>query len=471
MKKKVVMWMANLKESPDFSMIDETQLYDFITKNRLEGRFLKKFREDKLPNRLNTDFIKRIENRYQRILILSRMQINFFGRLQNKASFASKPMLVKSVSCAALCNDKNYIRFSGDIDILSEDIPILKKELQDEGFKEIKGDVTPYEDSVYSKGNIIIEAHKYYPILSKPNLSANTMKTKKQLNIEDISMSKLTYNDLLQNSIIINNDIVSNLLITDPEMTALLSALHMHRNYFWEPYKTPLICIAEAFEIMDLINLPQFDINKFKMLCNKLEAGFSVNYAFQILSAMFECDFPKLNQEDDIGDKAIVKIMNDSFSPYLVTNSNFYKKMAYFSFDDIVESIKYDECKFGEIYYTADMEEPYYASTDLVTLDFEFQITESDKTLNFEFKVNGDVEAGANFFVKIENEFSHIWFDNYPDSIRVYGNGLYDLQTYSGFYKVNISLSKEENNTTIIAVGRDGGDDKNVTVVPLKLTR
>jgi len=85
------------------------------------------------------------------------------------------------------------------------------------------------------------------------------------------------------------------------------------------------------------------------------------------------------------------------------------------------------------------------------------------------YKVDGSVENGANFFVKIENDFSHVWFDRYPDSIRVYGNRAYVLKLESKFYTVKISLEIKINNTTVIAVGKSSSDEKCVTVVPLKL--
>ena len=303
--------------------------------------------------------------------------------------------------------------------------------------------------------------------MSKPILPKN-VRSRKQLDLADIQIAKITYDDLLQNVVEINNDIASNLLVTNPEMTALLLALHMYKDLFWEPYKTPPVRLYEAFEIVDLISLPSFDFDKFKKICVMKDAGFAVDYIFRIIEAVFRCDLPKIEPTSD-ENEVIVKLMNDDFSPYYISGADYYGKIPFLTFDDIIENIEGSFCRTNEIYSTKNMTEPYYASTNYAIIDFDFKISETENTIDFEFKVDGSVENGANFFVKIENDFSHVWFDRYPDSIRVYGNRAYALKLESEFYTVKISVEKKINNTAVIAVGKSNSDEKCVTVVPLKL--
>lgn len=445
---------------------------EYVINARIGGRVLDELENinERTKKDSETSF-KMIKENYSDVLNKTKKQLDATIEIQSQFKGLKKPLFIKGATAAILCNSKKNIRRSGDIDLFYNDIPLLKSKLILLGYREINASPSAHEDSFFEKNGIFIEIHKFFPILMEPQYPEENFENKRQLQMPDIKIRELEYTALLAHSITVSNKVATNITVTDPAMTVFLLSAHMYKNMFWEPYRISKIRLSEILEINDLIHLPSFDFSELNDIAEQFQAKHILNYAFSIMSETLNENMP---EKFDKVEKPLIKLMNASYSPYVITDSSFFASLPYMSFDKLLERIGYNECVLGENYYTNDLSNVFCASMTDQTNDFYFKLDFTENGLNICFAVNSDIQNFDNFFVLANNNyFAHVWLDDYPQQVRVYGSNVqYDISIKSGFYKANICLPASEHSVTsmVLAMGKiDSHMHKSVTVLPIKL--
>lgn len=389
--------------------------------------------------------------------------------IQSAFSKTKKPLFIKGISAAVLCDTVNYLRYSSDVDLFYDDIAALREKLFEMGFHEVIATPAPHEDSFFERDGVLIEVHRYYPVLMEPDYPSEGYKLRKQLHLPDIEIRKLKFKHLHEHSTIVHNSISNGIFMPNAPMTVFILAAHLYKDLFWQPYKIPKIRLAELFELADLLKLPDFKFSELDDLAAHFKAGHILNFAFSIMNAVLYQDIPEGYR---FVDRPLVKLMNDSFSPYMVADRSYFWSLPFATYNQTVGGIGCASCIADHVYSTSELKETYYASTSAGVHDFIFQVRQIQDKLEFKFNVDQKMADYDNFCVLLDEDvFTHIWLDKYPSKLRVYGETEYSIEKQENAYEIKICLPIPTSAPyyAVLAMGKQDGENKAVTVLPIKL--
>lgn len=440
-----------------------------IRYNRIESRVLEELSVDDATLQTGSNFYFDILERQTFIENRTREQIQAVKELQDLFPGRKKPIIIKGFTCAVLCNNSKHVRYSRDLDVFYYDINVLKQALISLGYHEQDKIPAPHEDSFFIRDNIIIEIHKYFPVLLLPEYEKGNFATNKQLNLPDINIERIDYQLLLDNSLVVSNEVADTIMITDVEMTIFLICAHIYKNLFWQPYKTPKMRIIELVEIYELVTLPTFNIDSLLLIANKLHAKHILTYVFKIIEEALHLDIPNELRGSVL---AVIKLSNDSYSPYKLVDQSYFAQLPFLSFDQMIDIVGFTECVFDTEYNTSSLSNVYYASTSIQSIDYSFSVRLIENKVCYQMSINRPIQDGDNFCIMLDDDvFSHIWFDHYPNCIRVYGVDNYKLFSDGSGYRIEMYFDDLLffPDKAVIAVGTVDNNKQIVTVSPLSL--
>ena len=405
----------------------------------------------------------------QSINSLVQKQIDSITEIQNEFRGIDKPIFIKGISAAALCNRNDFIRYSGDIDLFFSDIKSLKDVLLRLGYSELKETPAPHEDSFFQRGDVFIEIHKYFPVLQEPNKPVECFKDKLQLNMPNIVINKLEYTALFHHSKSVSNDVVKNLVIVNPAMTVFSLCCHTYKDLFWQPYKTIRVRIAELLEICDILALTDFNLAEFTEIVKQFNAVHIVNYVFSLIESSLSV---KLPIPFTFVNNPIVKLANDAYSPYRLSDSLYFETLPFASFQQTLIETGCYPCEVGKWLSSKDTGVSYYASSSEQIIDFDFRIESNKKRICFEVHLPRTVIDGDNICILLDDDvYSHIWYDCYPEKIREYGSMQYSTDVSSRGYTLKFYTEVPESFPmyAVLSVGNFSENMQTITVLPIEI--
>jgi len=457
-------WLANLVElDPKKHIAEIGARFNYLLNHRLECRLALKLSESELNN---TPLMKTLNERYQVVQKRANIHIEFLKSLNQKAQQQGvKIILLKGVSISLLLNNPKIIRYSHDIDIIASDVNRTKELLLDMGFVGREITVDKHEDSSFMRKDILIDVHKFFPIISPP---ANIKSSKTQLNIEQLSTSCLTFEDLEQHSTV-TDSYVKGVYTMTLEFAVLISCLHMVKDFYWEPYKG--LKLSEMLDVYDAISSTDFSQESFMKLVNIYGVEYHVGFVFSCIKNILKYSDALLDKYSE--PKQTLKLMNDSFGPYLLVESiDYYINTVFGAFEDKVKKMQPLKLKKNNgIAYPKESDFFTASTSDKVEL-FSVDIQYIESRLIIIVASKKPLSSGSNCFIKTEEKFSHIWFDNIDDckKTRIYGDS-YNIKygsdstgSWIKFEFININPKY-----IVVALGRRTSQVQYVSILPVAL--
>ena len=458
MNVELLKWIIGMNEN--YVLDNEDDIYEHIIKHRVEARFLSRARQVRVKENASittlNEHYHHINNRVESHLKLIK-ELN--RRIDNQNI---KATVIKGISVYLLLGSKNKIRFSGDIDIVTNDIEKLKNELLKMGFEKLESSVDKHEDSTFKKGDVYIDLHKSFPIITPPTFNDIP---KKQTFTKLLDVVYIASDDILENSMILTHESEC-VRVLNREFAVLIACLHITKDHLWEPYKR--LRIAEFLEVLDLISLPDFSITEFLKLVNKYNASYHVGFVFSFLKNELNSTLDILDQYPQ--PQCIIKLMNDTLGPYLISQSKtFYSDLLFQSFEDKVRSMFPVRIKTNNDYVMSDEEKLYIASTSDIVPNFEIKLLYKDNNLNVIMKIDRALMKGDNFFVRFADTFTHLWIDDSNGTTRVYGNTNVTVSNSSVKSKVEFNIGENYSTYMVSAFGCSDDYSHSVSVMPIEI--
>jgi len=461
-------WLVDKREI-NIESYSQEEIIDFVNRHKLYSRFIDKIERTGIVEYFEMKPIQKIYEEQKKIVATNKQYMNTIKEIQDSFPNTEKPIFIKGPSSIILNNTPQYNRYSGDIDLFFKNVKLLGERLIELGFTEVDMSKAPHEDSFFERGDVEIEVHKYYPILGEPPYSSGHKGHNRQLQIRDVEIEKLEYSELYRNSVMSSNQVADNILVVNICMAIFVLSLHIYKDLQWEPYRSPLVKINELFEIYDLLNNKGFNPSELVNLSEKLNGKYCVEFVLSLVGKIFDIDIPAGFSYVKL---PLIKLMNDSFSPYLLAKSNtYYKSLPYQTFTDTIKNIGYRTCEYNTEYYTKEIAETYYASTNDKTHDFSFVVENKVDSVEFVFRINDVIHNYDNFFVTLDDyKAIHLWLDDYPDNIRLYGERecIVNMSSTSYEVKMEFKVDKDVVLYAVIAMGKENDAQKQVTLLHVK---
>lgn len=263
----------------DNAVTDFEQLLPAIQKHKLQPYFRKLIDKE----------IPQLENQIQSIIDYYNISIGFLEELQQ---YSKQPLIIiKGLANYHLTNGRILLRGTSDIDLVSSNPHALKEELLSQGFHETKAE-TGHELSELKKENILIDLHKFVPVVSYPTdingISPDTIMT----TTEGMSFSgEITYDDLVLNSI----QLFKHVLIPNVNMSLIILCSSMFRDYITRVDVIPHFKLVDLVEVYLLLQEPTFHAETFLRLSSKFHASHAVEFVNTLLQKVYQIGIPDVN--------------------------------------------------------------------------------------------------------------------------------------------------------------------------------
>lgn len=262
--------LSNEKEEDGGKNIE--YLLSCIKKHNLQPYF-KKIMDKEIPQ---------LEKQIQEITNHYNASISFLKELQQ--SLEQPVVVVKGFSNHHITNGRVLLRGASDIDLLSYDPIALRDALLAQGFDEKKTE-TRHELSELQRNNILIDLHKFVPVISYPADINNISRENKMTTGKGILFAgEISYSDLVQNSI----KLFENVLIPDVNMSLIILCTSMFRDYITSGDEVPHFKLINLVEVYLLLQEPNFNATKFLELTKKYHANRSVEFVNTLLQEIYQ---------------------------------------------------------------------------------------------------------------------------------------------------------------------------------------
>ncbi|MDG5788607.1 nucleotidyltransferase family protein [Evansella sp. AB-P1] len=283
----ILKWAAGgMQDISKIHKINEQKLLDLIFHHRLAGRLLEKLQQiyvqwtsENLLIQLNIQCQEASKNLKNRISLMNEINESIPTR--------KKPIILKGFTDYFLTRESSFIRRSKDIDIVYDDLELLKETLIKIGFKRIENSAS-HEEGNYYRGDMWIDVHKVFPIRKYPKELENITPYNPgdkgyidsfQQGIMNFEEKHLIYNEL--NNYVTEQDGFN---ILNIHAAVLISCLHLFRNFTKFSGKELCINLSEIASVQELVDQPQFIPSQFEGIVKKYRCEDSVKFVCHLLN-------------------------------------------------------------------------------------------------------------------------------------------------------------------------------------------
>ncbi|MFE6075210.1 hypothetical protein ACFVQB_12110 [Paenibacillus sp. NPDC057886] len=255
---------------------------DYFKKNNFENLDYVFFNDlESIRNKTRMKFEKQV-------LVLRELSDSFKLRGYNEL-----PIVIKGASIYGITGDLRTIKRSNDIDIIYSDFILLESVLTEMGFeKDEMNETSKHEHSLMVRGDILIDIHKYIPILKYSESIINkAMKAKRtestilfesftkmeEYSVDYVELGRHSFSDY------------SNLGLRVPAINyqVLILCAEIFRDYVnSQSHFSSGIIIADLLDVMELIRHPTFQMSQFITITNG-ERRLSVSFVAHLLKELF----------------------------------------------------------------------------------------------------------------------------------------------------------------------------------------
>jgi Uncharacterised nucleotidyltransferase len=202
-----------------------------------------------------------------------------------------RPALLKGPTAYFITGDERCIRFSNDIDLLTDRPDELTARLLNAGYRQSDDYCRPHEYSSLYRNNINIDVHRYFPVIESPQGRHDCLALKSSNDISaDLKAAnerQLTYDMFLRDSFSIRS--APGILRAGPTVGSLIACTHMFREYHDThallPYAT--IRLGELCEYLQMRQHAHFNPGLFDDLASSTGSAYSLEFIAYLESLVF----------------------------------------------------------------------------------------------------------------------------------------------------------------------------------------
>jgi hypothetical protein len=307
----VLFWAAGAETHlPSLDVIDQDQLYDLITLNRLTQRFCdrlckqerrfalwgpSKIDRENLGNWRNSLLIKMLRKRKDEDYILAKRQIKAVNEIVQSAPKDLLIINLKGFSHYALTGDLKKLRYSSDIDLLPNDPSVMCQLLKELGYDILRG-FGQHEYAIASRDDIKIEVHAYFTVVSPQKESSqenlNPANFPKQW-IQDLSLveHQICFNDLMGEAVYGKTKSTDRILFPNIYQLSFILTAHLYAPYSFSWAKRPhLDKLGELAALRELFQSADFEKSKYLKYISLFHGECSFRFVNKLLSIVYNDD-------------------------------------------------------------------------------------------------------------------------------------------------------------------------------------
>lgn len=306
--------MSPGEPAPEAPPAGEEPLYHFLSEHRLLLRFLDRVRRER-PRWCSDAFVARLERDRQTAETKTARELAFMRTLAAALPAHGGPLvLVKGISVFALLGDPRRISPGADLDLFFGDLDALWAVLTGMGFRGERPEwravwhcadpadyghtgattARPHEFASFEGGEIQIDAHAYYPVLSYPPgvaaaaLDPGQHPGRWEQRFGPVPAREIRHEHLREHCMPGSHPATRDLRVPDPNMAALILCAHEFRTAIHPPVHADLVVqMGKLADLHDLVEHPRFDRGAFGRLVEQFAAHDAVRLVGWLLKRHF----------------------------------------------------------------------------------------------------------------------------------------------------------------------------------------
>jgi len=269
----------------------------FITAHKLEGKIDKEQMSNNDFQILDHSFFAYLEICEQNNRFMFEKQRQVLREIEDLfklRGYKELPIVIKGVSLFGITNNHRNIKRSKDIDMIYSNPSVLESVLTDIGFKrEGDDEISEHEYCMMVREDIIIDVHKFVPILNYSdgiiNKSRKAEATNRRIFFESftrIEKLNLLYPEIAKHSLV--SDTLGEIPVPDVHYQILILCANIFRDYVNSHFHfSSGIILAELLDVIELLSHSAFDMEQLISISNN-ERRTSISFVGYLIGKIFD---------------------------------------------------------------------------------------------------------------------------------------------------------------------------------------
>lgn len=290
----ILKWVAGATISlPDELEFETEALLDLVNAHNLSGRFLQRVNDNNIawmtPELLEGLMQLHYEAKQQVI-----RNITAFGELGPQLSDETRIVLVKGISTYILSGREETMR-AGDIDLFSNNLDEVVQVLLNMNYVQTRAPFM-HEIGEYTKNTAEFDLHAYFPVYRYTHELLDADLTPQHhpgiwQQTYGLELSRITFEDLEQHAHRGKNTDVRHIVVTDPNLQAIIICAHAFMNFtnMWSisHREKAYVRLGEIADLFTLVENPSFTKERFLSYVNMFNAYDAVEWAASVAVSVF----------------------------------------------------------------------------------------------------------------------------------------------------------------------------------------
>lgn len=376
-----------------------------------------------------------VNQRYIKILERVDADIKIIKKICSNQPQEDELIVIKGIVPYMLTGDSSLLKYSGDIDIISKNPKTISEAVTKVGGKELDESCSSHEEGKYIIDNREIEAHNYFPIVKLPAEPLGTSQGLVQI--------KVKYSDIYEES-----EVVQGIRMPNLEMSVFLLAVHIYKDFYWQPYELPRILLCDLYAIYNLSQKKQFRIERFKEIVNKFDAWQIISFIKTIADCFFEKELFKTLESNLPEVETYMKLANCTYSSYIkLEDDTYFESLPALEFEDLILKLNPSFVQFNNKYNSSQLKHFKFSECDKGRCEYSFGFQKKGNIFEVTFYIEEMLKNRDSVYILMKNNYAHIRYFEEKDS-QIFGlyNATYHLQT-------------DENGTIVSYLFKDVSED------------
>ena len=269
---------------------NETVTLQAVLRHRLTARLLARLSWEK-TTWATSQFVAALVNQQE---IIERGVQARLTELQRLSSIVAelRPAIIKGPTAYLITGDARCLRFSNDIDLLTDNPGELTNRLISAGYRLSDDYCRPHEFSSLYHDEMNIDVHRYFPVIGASSQAPARLKPEQNSGLwSGLQASKqyqITYQMILEDSSPLAE--ASGLLHVGPTMGYLIACTHIFREYHDShallPYAT--IRLGELCEALEMRRHPRFTTRLYDRMVAESHSAYSLDFIKHLIRGIFK---------------------------------------------------------------------------------------------------------------------------------------------------------------------------------------
>ena len=359
-----------------------------------------------------------VHQRYIEILERVDADIKIIQKICSNQPQKDELIVIKGIVPYMLTGDCSLLKYSNDLDIIFKNPKSISEAVSKAGGSKLNESCSSHEEGKYVVDNRKIEAHYYFPIVKLPAKPLGTSQGLIQIKIE--------YSDIYEES-----EVVQGIRMPNLEMTVFLLAVHIYKDFYWQPYEFPGILLCDLYAIYNLSQKKQFRIERFKKIVNKFDAWQIISFIKTIADCFFEKKLFKALESNLTKVDAYMKLVNNAYSSYVkLDDKDYFEKLPAIEFEDIISNLCPSVVHFNTRYNSSQVRHFKFSELDKGRCEYSFEFQKKGNIFEVTFYIEEMLNNRDSVYILMKNNYAHIrYFEEKDNQIFGLYNATYHLQT------------------------------------------